>query len=175
MTSKLVRKLCYEYIWYVNITKAIIFQFSIHITSVVLAILAKFYCFTSPFVPNLEAKSVVPATITRNSEHCWRSLECLYRFSLSGYTHCRDVIMNAMASQITGVSIVYSTICAGAYQRKHQSSASLPFVGGIHRWPANYPHEGPVTRRMFPFDDVIISCCCIKVARVPMWEMSCIL
>ena len=64
--------------------------------------------------------------------------------------HYNDVIMGAMASQITAVSIVYSTICSGADQRKHQSSASLPFVRGIHRWPVNSPHKGPVTPKMFP-------------------------
>ena len=41
-------------------------------------------------------------------------------------------------------------------QRKHQSSASLAFVWGIHRWPMNSPQKGPVTRKMFPFDDVIM-------------------
>ena len=65
--------------------------------------------------------------------------------------------MDAMASQITSVSIVYSTVCSGADQRKHQSFASLPFVREIHRWPVNSPHKGPATRKMFPFDDVIIS------------------
>ena len=44
----------------------------------------------------------------------------------------------------------------GADQRKHQRSASLAFVRGIHRWPVNSPHKGPVTRKMFPFDDVIM-------------------
>ena len=39
---------------------------------------------------------------------------------------------------------------------KHRSSASLAFVRGIHRWPVNSPHKGPVTRKMFPFDDVIM-------------------
>ena len=43
-----------------------------------------------------------------------------------------------------------------ADQRKHQSSASLAFVRGIHRWPVNSRHKWPVTRKMFPFDDVII-------------------
>ena len=62
--------------------------------------------------------------------------------------------MSMMASQITDVSIVYSTVCSGADQRKHQSSALLAFVRGIHRWPVNSPHKGPVTRKMFPFDDV---------------------
>ena len=64
--------------------------------------------------------------------------------------------MIAMASQITSVSIVYSTVCSGADQRKHQSSASLAYVRGIHRWPVNSPHKGSVTRIMFPFDDVIM-------------------
>ena len=72
--------------------------------------------------------------------------------------HYSDVIMGAMASQITGVSIVYSTVCSGADQRKHQSSASLAFVRGIHRSPQNSPHKGPVTRKMFPFHDVIMIC-----------------
>ena len=67
--------------------------------------------------------------------------------------HYSDVIMSAMASQITGVSIVCSTVYSGADQRKHQNSASLVFVRGIHRWPVDSPHNGPVTRQMFPFDD----------------------
>ena len=72
------------------------------------------------------------------------------------YSHDNDVIMSSMASQITSLTIVYSTVYSGADQRKHQSSASLPFVWGIHRWPVNSPHKWPVTREMFPFDDVII-------------------
>ena len=44
----------------------------------------------------------------------------------------------------------------GADQRMHQRSASLAFVKGIHRWPVNSPHKRPVTRKMFPFDDVIM-------------------
>ena len=74
----------------------------------------------------------------------------------SASVHYCDVIMSAMASQITSVSIVYTTVCSGADQRKHQSSALLAFVRGIHRWPVNSPHKGPVTRKMFPFDDVIM-------------------
>ena len=57
----------------------------------------------------------------------------------------------------TRLTIVYSTVYSGTDQRKHQSSASLAFVLGIHRWPVNSPHKGPVTRKMFPFDDVSIS------------------
>ena len=66
------------------------------------------------------------------------------------------VIMSAMASQITNLTIVYSTVYSGADQRKHQSSASLAFVRGIHRWPVNSPHKGPVTRKKFTLDDVIL-------------------
>ena len=70
--------------------------------------------------------------------------------------HYSDVIMGTMASQITDVTIVYSTVCSHADQRKHQNSASLALVWGIHRWPVNCPHKWPVTRKMFQFDDVII-------------------
>ena len=70
--------------------------------------------------------------------------------------HYNDVIMSAMASQITGLMIVYSAVYSGADQSEHQSSASLAYVRGIHRWPVNSPHKGPVTRKMFPFDDVIM-------------------
>ena len=63
--------------------------------------------------------------------------------------HHSDVIMG---SKITGVSIVYSTVCSDA----DQSSASLAFVRGIHCWLVNSPHGGPVTRIIFLFDDVIM-------------------
>ena len=70
--------------------------------------------------------------------------------------HYNDIIMGTMASQISSLTIVYSTIYSGADQRKHQSSASLAFVRGIHWSPVNSPHKWPVTRNMFPFDDVIM-------------------
>ena len=72
------------------------------------------------------------------------------------WSHYRDVIMSTMASQITSLTIVYLTVYSGADQRKHQSSASLAFVWGIHRGPVNSPHKWPVTRKMFSFDDVIM-------------------
>ena len=79
-------------------------------------------------------------------------------FVLSHYT---DVIMSSIASQITSLTIVYSAVYSGADQRKHQSSASLVFVLGIHRGPVNSPHKRPVTRKMFPFDDVIMAWPCV--------------
>ena len=71
-------------------------------------------------------------------------------------SHYSDVIMSTIASLITGVSIVYWTVCSDADQRKHQSSALLAFVRGIHQWPVNSPHKGPVTRKIFSFNDVIM-------------------
>ena len=65
--------------------------------------------------------------------------------------------MGGMASQITSLTIVYSTVYSGADQIKHQSPASLAFVRGIHRGPVNSPHKWPVTRKLFPFDDVIMT------------------
>ena len=70
--------------------------------------------------------------------------------------HYDDVIMTMLASQITSLTVVYSIVYSGVNQRKHQSSASLVFVREIHRGPVNFPHKWPVTRKMFPFDDVIM-------------------
>ena len=64
--------------------------------------------------------------------------------------------MGTIASQITSLTIVYSALYSGADQSKHQSSASLAFVWRIHRGPVNSPHKWPVTRKMSPFDDVIM-------------------
>ena len=63
--------------------------------------------------------------------------------------HYSDAIMNAMASQIISLTIVYSTVYSVADQRKHQSCESLAFVRGIHK--------GPVARERFPFDDLIMT------------------
>ena len=71
------------------------------------------------------------------------------------YHHHIDVIMTTVASQITSLAVVYSIVYSDADERKHQSSASLAFVRGIHRdrW---IPRTKAVTRKMFPFDDVIM-------------------
>ena len=53
--------------------------------------------------------------------------------------------MSTKAFLITDVSIVYLTVCSGADQ------------GGIHWWPANSLHKWPVTRKISPFDDVIMA------------------
>ena len=74
----------------------------------------------------------------------------------AAYMYTHRVIMSSMSSQITGVFIVRTTVHSGADQRKHQSSASLAFVRGIRGWPVNSPHKWPVTRKIFPLDDVIM-------------------
>ena len=83
----------------------------------------------------------------------WEIVSCW----ITACIHYSDVINGAIASQITSLTIVYLTVYSDADQRKHQSSAWLVFVWGIHQGPVNSPHKWPVTRRMFPFDDVIMS------------------
>ena len=93
--------------------------------------------------------------ILRNM-HMFRAL---LRFGTGCFAHMHynDVIMGATSSQITSLTIVFSAVYSGADQRKHENSAALAFVRGIHRWsPVNSPHKWPVTRKMVPFDDVIM-------------------
>ena len=104
----------------------------------------------------LSSISIFPSVIwlihlRRHWTPCAYEYECVRG---SHIWHHSYVIMSAMASQITSLTIVYSIADWGADQRKHQSSASLAFVRGIHRWPVNSPHKEPVTRKLFPFDDV---------------------
>ena len=75
------------------------------------------------------------------------------------FFHYDDVIMSEMASQTTSLTIVCSSVYSGAdKKKKHQSSASLAFVRGIHRWPVNSPHKAPVARIISQIDDVIMDC-----------------
>ena len=66
------------------------------------------------------------------------------------HNECHDVLNHRC------LDFYYSAVCSGADRRKHQSSASLAFMWGEHRWLVNSPHKVPVTRKMFPFDDVIM-------------------
>ena len=85
----------------------------------------------------------------------WPIVICLSWLSISNL-HYTDIIMGTIASQITSLTIFYSTVYSDADQRKHQSSASVAFVRGIHRGPVNSPHKWPLVRKMFSFDDVIM-------------------
>ena len=103
-------------------------------------------------------------TITLETKGCrgeYINLKRIFRCTVTindneSSAHYGDVIRSARASQITILTIVYSTVYSDADRRKHQSSASLALVRGFHRWPVNSPHKRPVTRKMFPFDDVIM-------------------
>ena len=64
--------------------------------------------------------------------------------------------MTTLASQITSLTVVYSIVYSDTDQRKHQSSTSLAFLRGIYRGPVNSPHKWQVTRKIFPFDEVIM-------------------
>ena len=88
-------------------------------------------------------------------EPCWKqqnkhagrlTRENSYKTSLSHYS---DVIKSP-ASRLFAQPFVQ------AGQRKHQSSASLAFVRVIYRRPMHFPHKGPITQKMFPFDNVIM-------------------
>ena len=67
--------------------------------------------------------------------------------------------MGAIASQITSLTIVHPLVYSDTDERKHKKSASLAFVRVFHQVPVNSPHKWPVTRKMFPFDDVIMTFC----------------
>ena len=90
------------------------------------------------------------------SKEAWMHSRSTPIYTAPLYRRSIRVIMGAIAPQITSFTIVYSTVYPDADQIKHQSSASLAFVRGIHRGPLNSPHKGPVTRKMFSFDDVIM-------------------
>ena len=83
--------------------------------------------------------------------------------------HYCDDMMGNVASQITSLTIVYTTVYSDADQSKHQSSETVAFVWGNHRGPVNSLQKWPVTRKMFPFDDVIIyvTANCTVVKTIP--------
>ena len=119
--------------------------------------------FTGLCVGNSPETGEFPAQMASNAENVsilWRHHEHSHNgpyVMLQRSEHYNDVIVGAMASQITSPTMVYSIVYSDADQRKHQSSASLAFVRGIHRWPVTSLHKWPVTRKMFPFDDVIMN------------------
>ena len=79
--------------------------------------------------------------------------------------------MSLIAYQITGVAIVCTSVCLGADQRKHQSSPPLALLRWIHRWPVDSPYKGPVARKMFPFDEVIVDNMCV-CEHTPLFGLS---
>ena len=73
-----------------------------------------------------------------------------------GVFHYTDVIMSMIASQITSLAVVYSMVYSGADQRKTSKLRVTGLCAGNSPGPVKSPHKGPVTRKMFPFDDVIM-------------------
>ena len=100
---------------------------------------------------DLKISEISSDILERNSTGLWHVVSRCHRIT------SHDVIMTTMASQIISLAIVYSIVYSDGDQRKHQSSASLGFVRGIQRSPVNSPHKWPVTRKMFPFDYVIMT------------------
>ena len=92
---------------------------------------------------------------------------------LFGLNHCSDIIMSTMASQITSILTVCLAVCSDPDQRTHQSSTSLVFVRGIHWWPVNSPHKGPVMWKKLPFDDVIICIQLVSSSTIPGDPITC--
>ena len=111
-----------------------------------------------PWCPCIKTRCLTDMILLRHSSSYYLRSKTIH--------HYNDAIMGAIASQITSLTSVYSIVYSGADQRKHQSSASLAFVRGIHRGPVNSPHKWPVTRKMFPFDDVIMM---LSLSIVGVW------
>ena len=107
----------------------------------------------SNYIPRY-LRGVITSPCPRYRPHKSSHHQCpwpwLWGFPLQWRHNGRDGV------SITSLAIVYSTVYSGADQRKYQSSASLAFMRVIHRWAVNSPHKWPVTRKMFPFDDVIM-------------------
>ena len=74
-------------------------------------------------------------------------------------THKSDVIMSVMSlcpKSLCPKSTVCLAIYLGEHQTKYQNSRHWSFVKGIHRWPVDSPHKGPVTQKAVPFHDIIM-------------------
>ena len=71
------------------------------------------------------------------------------------FSHYSDVLMSTTASQITGVSVIYSNICSG----RSKKTSKLRVTGlwaGISPVTGEFPLKGPIVGKMFPFDDGMV-------------------
>ena len=110
--------------------------------------------------PNLGFQHCVGDTPILKTKQWNNKISSRWRY-IGPWNHYCAGIMNAMASQIIGVSMVCSNVCSAADERKHQSSAPLAFVRGNHPWPVISPHKVPVTRKMFLF---MTSSCIVNIS-----------
>ena len=110
-------------------------------------------------------------------EYRYKHSKCVrFQDISSAILHHSGVIMSVISSQITSVSVVYWTVCWGADQIKHQWLRVTGLCEGNSPGRMNSPHKGPVTRKIFPFDDVImwIITTGTNVFDVFSWENVCV-
>ena len=72
------------------------------------------------------------------------------------HEHYSDVMMSAMASQVTSITTVYSTVYSGTDKRKKSKLRVAGLCEGNSPVTGEFPTQEPVTRKMFSFDDVIM-------------------
>ena len=121
---------------------------------------------TKPSIP----ASDLPTRTAHTTTVC---LTLILYFQIILYHHI-DVIMTAMASQITSLTVVYSTVYSDADKRKHQSSASLVFVWGIHRDRWIPRTNGQLRRKCFHFMTSScerILCISPSFSNQPIWSI----
>ena len=114
------------------------------------------YRITFIFIQDATSVTEFKSLLSKWTESTFQCGCSIFMSTLNYFNNYDDVIMTMLASQITSLPVVCSIVYSDVNQRKHQSSASLAFVREIHRGPVNFPHKWPVTRKMFPFDDVIM-------------------
>ena len=95
--------------------------------------------------------SIVSRPIKWNPHCCLQVRNIFFVWGIHWHRMVQPIVVQSpvISSRITGVSIVYSAVHWVTDHRKHQSSRSLAVVRGIHRWPMDSPHKGPVTRKLF--------------------------
>ena len=99
--------------------------------------------------------TIVNPCLNFGSSSAKRPLDFGHMWLRTYHRHYGDVIMSAMTYQITGVSIVCSTICSGANWFKKSKFRVTGLCEGNLTVTGGFPSQGPVTRNMFPFDDII--------------------
>ena len=96
--------------------------------------------------------------ITKQPKYC---IKPCVSYDNIAIVQCVSMLITVTSSWVwwrleSPASRLFTQLFIQAQIKEFQSSVSLAFVRGIHRWLLNSPHKGPVTRKMFPFDDVIM-------------------
>ena len=131
--------ICWIYILYISLETNKMTGITKYVSSLGISKRYVFRCKAMNHINVRNFRNVGESLAKRRSIHdnlVWlRNKRSYYACFLSRAFHYDDVIMGAMAYQITSLTIVYSTVYSVEDQRKHQSSASLAFVRRIHRRP----------------------------------------